>query len=83
MDIWAVPAPGVQVLQEILKKKKKKNRQVTPFHPATLGLPTLWWAGVPEFPLLPHQPHAVTVHFEVSHHNTQQPSRNKSLEAYN
>lgn len=41
-------------------------------------------ARAPKLPSsLPRQPHIMTVHLAISCHNTQQPGRHKTLEAYN
>jgi hypothetical protein len=85
------------VLQEILKRSHKfllYSRQclATRLQTGVLNLAvSLAWndeMSVPDLPsslgrLLPCKPHKMTTHPTVSCHNTQQPSRNKTLQDYN
>jgi hypothetical protein len=68
------------------KKREKERKETTKFLSSNHLLSALQFsikARAPELPLLLCQPHATTVHPTVSLHNTQQPGRNKILEAYN
>lgn len=67
----------ILLLWEIVKQKLPRSRV-----PSNYSLPANSPVG-PELSLLTCQHNITTAHPMVSHHNTQQPVRNKTLEAYN
>lgn len=71
---------SILLLEEILKKETSmflRSIQLFSAHQISGG------ARAPELPLFPGQLHAKAPHPVVTHHDTQQPGRNKTLEAYN